>query len=196
VRAFLAVYKESNFIKSCGETVKYIVKKLSDDFLFDELEQVRKNFVNALTYTMESAEVFFKKDSADPLDIYIKYDFQQKQSSDVIHGFNFRDEIARNFKLDVNKQHSSEQLLVISEHLRRLANEIDKCYVVEATPSALETKDKKETDYAKSVNRSYKQILKDAKEEDERIRQAQLKRQSKEFIDAEFQLNNDINQTK
>ena len=193
MRAFLAVYKESNFIKSCGVVVKYIVKKLSDDFLFDELEQVRKNFVNALTYTMESADVFFKKDSADPLDIYIKYDFQQKQSSDVIHGFNFRDEIARNFKLDVNEQHSSEQLLVISEHLRQLANEIDKRYVVESTPNALETKDKKATDYAKSVNRSYKQVLKDAEEEDERMRQAQLKQQSKEFIDAEFQLNSDIN---
>jgi len=183
-----AVYKGAYCIKPCGEVMKYIVKKLSDDFLFDELEQVRKNFVNALTYTMESAEVFFKKDSADPLDIYIKYDFQQKQGSDVIHGFNFRDEIARNFKLDVNEQHSSKQLLIISEHLRKLANEIDKRYVLESTLNAIETKDKKATDYAKAVNRSYKQVLKDAKEEDERTRQAQLKRQSKEFIDAEFQL--------
>jgi len=188
VRLLFAVYKGAYCIKPCGEVMKYIVKKLSDDFLFDELEQVRKNFVNALTYTMESAEVFFKKDSADPLDIYIKYDFQQKQGSDVIHGFNFRDEIARNFKLDVNEQHSSKQLLIISEHLRKLANEIDKRYVLESTLNAIETKDKKATDYAKAVNRSYKQVLKDAKEEDERTRQAQLKRQSKEFIDAEFQL--------
>jgi hypothetical protein len=100
--------------------MKYIVRKLSDDFIFDELEQVRKNFVSSLSYTLESAEVFFNKDAADPLDIFIRYDFEEKK---VIHGFNLSEEIARNFQLDVNEYHASESLLVISEKLKALAQE-------------------------------------------------------------------------
>jgi len=41
--------------------MKYVIKKLTADFIFDELEQVRKQFVDALTYTMESAHVYFDK---------------------------------------------------------------------------------------------------------------------------------------
>lgn len=168
--------------------MKYIVKKLSKDFIFDELEQVRKNFVASLTYTLEGAEIFFNKDSSDPLDVFIKYDFEQKAGEKVIHGFNLSEELARNFKLDVNKHHSSEHLLMISEKLKALANEIDKRYKIEAKPSTLETKDKKETDYAKKVNRSYKQVLKDALEEDAKLRQKQAQSNAKEFIDAKYQI--------
>jgi hypothetical protein len=165
--------------------MKYIVRKLSDDFIFDELEQVRKNFVSSLSYTLESAEVFFNKDAADPLDIFIRYDFEEKK---VIHGFNLSEEIARNFQLDVNEYHASESLLVISEKLKALAKEIDKRYKVESKPSTLETRDKKATDYAKKVNRSYKQVLKDALEEDKKLRKEQVKNVAKEFIDAEYQI--------
>jgi len=168
--------------------MKYSVKKLNDDFIFDELEQVRKNFVSALTYTMEGAEVFFNKDSSDPLDVFIKYDFEQKNGESVIHGFNLSEEIARNFKLDVNKYHASERLLMISEQLKALANEIDKRYKVESEPSTIEARDKKEADYAKKVNRSYKQVLKDAQEQDEKDRQERLKNEAKEFIDVEYHL--------
>ena len=87
--------------------MKYIIRKFSADFIFDELEQVRKQFVDALTYTMESANVIFDKKASDPLDIYIEYDFQQKHSEDVVYGFNLREELIRNFALDVDKCHSS-----------------------------------------------------------------------------------------
>lgn len=171
--------------------MKYIVKKLNDDFIFDELEQVRKNFVSALTYTMESAEIFFEKDSKDPLDIFIKYNFEQKKDKDVIHGFNLGEEIAKSFKLDTDKYHSSERLLMISEKLKLLANELDKRYKVAEEPSVLETKNKKATEYAKKVNRSYKQVLQDAKDEDEKLRQERLKNENKEFISANYKINID-----
>jgi hypothetical protein len=168
--------------------MKYIVKKLNDDFIFDELEQVRKNFVSALTYTIESAKIFFNQDSADPLDIFIQYDFEQKAGKSVIHGFNLSEEIARNFKLDVNEYHASERLLMISEKLKVLAKEIDRRYKLVAEPSVLEIREKQATEYAKKVNRSYKQVLKDAEEEDKKLKQEQIKNNAKEFIDAEYQI--------
>lgn len=163
--------------------MKYIIKKFSADYIIDELEQVRKQFVDALTYTMESAIISFDKKASDPLDIYIEYDFQQKQGEDVIYGFNLREEITRNFALDVDKYHSSEQLLNISKSLKELANEIDSRYDPEPTKTFAETKDKKDTDYAKNVNRSYREILKDAIAMDEALQKksfGELKN-SKEF---------------
>ena len=149
--------------------MKYIIRKLSADFIFDELEQVRKQFVDALTYTMESANIFFDKKAKDPLDIYIGYDFQQQHGEDVIYGFNLREEIARNFALDADNYHSSEQLLNIGKSLRELADEIDSRYDPEPTKTLTETKDKKDTEYAKNINRSYRDILKDAIAMDEAL---------------------------
>ena len=164
--------------------MKYIIRKLSTDFIFDELEQVRMQFVDALTYTMESANILFDKKASDPLDIYIEYDFQQQHGEEVIYGFNLREEIARNFALDVEKFHSSEQLLNISKSLRKLADEIDSRYDSEPTITLAETKDKKDTEYAKSVNRSYRQVLKDAIAMDEALqkeRSLSAAKNSKEF---------------
>ncbi len=149
--------------------MKYIIRKFSTDYIVDELEQVRKQFVDALTYTMESANVLFDEKANDPLDIYIEYDFQQKHGEDVVYGFNLREEIARNFKLDVDEYHSSEQLLSISKSLRILADDIENKYDPEPTKTLAETKDKKDTEYAKKVNRSYREILKDAIAMDEAL---------------------------
>ena len=154
--------------------MKYIIKKFSADFIFDELEQVRKQFVDALTYTMESANVLFDKKAGDPLDIYIEYDFQQKHGEDVIYGFNLREELIRNFALDVDKYHSSEQLLNISKSLRELAEEIDSRYDPEPTKTLAETQEKKDSDYAKKVNRSYREVLKDAIAMDEALQKEHL----------------------
>ena len=153
--------------------MKYIIRKFSADFIFDELEQVRKQFVDALTYTMESANVIFDKKASDPLDIYIEYDFQQKHGEDVIYGFNLREELIRNFALDVDKYHSSEQLLNISKSLRELAEEIDSRYDPEPTKTLAETQEKKDSDYAKKVNRSYREVLKDAIAMDEALQKEQ-----------------------
>ena len=142
--------------------MKYIIRKFSENFIFDELEQVRKQFVDALTYTMESANVLFDKKASDPLDIYIEYDFQQKHGEDVVYGFNFREELIRNFALDVDKYHSSEQLLSISKSLRELAEEVESRYDPEPTKTLAETQEKKDSDYAKKVNRSYREVLRDA----------------------------------
>jgi hypothetical protein len=149
--------------------MKYVIQTLSPGFIFDELEEVRKQFVDALTYTMESANVFFDKEASDPLDIYIEYDFQQKNNHEVVYGFNLREEIAKNFALDVEKNHSSKQLLGISKSLRDLADDIESRYDPEHTKTLAETKDKKETEYAKKVNRSYSEILRDAIAEDEAL---------------------------
>ncbi len=153
--------------------MKYIIRKFSADFIFDELEQVRKQFVDALTYTMESANVIFDKKASDPLDIYIEYDFQQKHGEDVVYGFNLREEVIRNFALDVDKYHSSEQLLSISKSLRELAEEIDSRYDPEPTKTLAETQEKKDSDYAKKVNRSYREVLKDAIAMDEALQKEQ-----------------------
>ena len=153
--------------------MKYIIRKFSADFIFDELEQVRKQFVDALTYTMESANVIFDKKASDPLDIYIEYDFQQKHGEDVVYGFNLREELIRNFALDVDKYHSSEQLLSISKSLRELAEEIDSRYDPEPTKTLAETQEKKDSDYAKKVNRSYREVLKDAIAMDEALQKEQ-----------------------
>ena len=157
--------------------MKYIIRKFSADYIVDELEQVRKQFVDALTYTMESANISFDKKASDPLDIYIEYDFQQKHGEDVIYGFNLREEITRNFALDVEKNHSSEQLLNISKSLRELADDIDRRYDSEPTKTLAEAQDKKDTEYAKNVNRSYREILKDAIAKDEALQ----KEHTKEF---------------
>jgi len=172
--------------------MKYIIRKLSEDFISDELEQARQQFVAALTYTMESANILFDKKAPDPLDIYIEYDFQQKEGQDVIYGFNLREEIARNFALDVNKYHSSKQLLNIGKNLQKLANEINHRYRLEPPPTLAETQDKKATEYAKKVNRSYREVLKDALAKDEALKKERasnaLKR-STEALHAEYQLN-------
>ena len=177
-----------------GEKMKYIIRKLSEDFIFDELEQVRKQFVDSLTYTMESANIIFDTNAADPLDIYISYDFQQKHGEDVIYGFNFREEIARNFSLEKDSSHSSKQLLGISKSLRELADEIDLRYDPQPKKTLADIKekqDKKDTEYAKKINQSYREVLKEAKATDEALQKKRALtelRNSKKFLDAEYQL--------
>ena len=156
--------------------MKYIVRKLSADIFIDELEQFRTQFVNGLTYTMETANILFDKKASDPLDIYIEYDFQQQHGEDIVYGFNLREEIARNFALDVDKVHSSEQLLNIGKSLRVLADEIDSRYDSEPKKTLAKTQDKKDTEYAKNVNRSYREILKDAIAMDELNSSKEFKR--------------------
>ncbi|MCK5870363.1 hypothetical protein BMR07_05065 [Methylococcaceae bacterium CS1] len=172
--------------------MKYIIKKLSTDFLFDELEQVRMQFVDSLTYTMESSKVSFDKEAVDPLDIYIEYDFQQKDEKSVVHGFNLGEEIARNFELDVNQYHSSKQLLKISKNLKDLADELENKYRPESATTLAETKDKKDTDYAEKINRSFREVLKDAVAKDKAAQKEHvLNGHKKEFIDAEYKLNSE-----
>jgi hypothetical protein len=146
--------------------MKYIVKQLSDNFIFDELEQVRKQFVEALNYTLESATIFFDNNATDPLDFYIAYDFQQKHGEHVVYGFNLRDELVRIFKLDQNQYHSSKLALAIGHQLRSLADELDQRYDPEPSKTIAETKEQKDTEYAKSINRSYRDVLKEALEKD------------------------------
>jgi len=153
--------------------MKYVIKKLSANFIFDELEQARKQFVDAISYTLDNAHIVFDKTAEDPLDINIEYDFQEKHGESVIYGFNLREEIAKNFALDVDKQHSSKQLLTISKSLRELADEIDKHYDSDPKKTLAdvqEKKDQKATEYAKNINRSYSQVLKDARAEDESLK--------------------------
>ena len=152
--------------------MKYTVRKLTEDYIFDELELVRKQFVDALTYTMETANILFDKKASDPLDIYIEYDFQQKHGKDVVYGFNLREEIIRSFMLDGEKTHSSEQLLNIGENLKKLANEIESRYDSEPAKTLADVKEKKdkaETEFAKNANRSYREMLKDAIAKDEAL---------------------------
>ncbi|MCK9605695.1 MAG: hypothetical protein M0R33_04500 [Methylomonas sp.] len=146
--------------------MKYIVKQLSNDFIFEEMEQARMQFVEALNYTMESATIFFDKNATNPLDFYIGYDFQQKHGEHVVYGFNLRDELVRIFNLDNNKYHSSKAALLLSQQLKKLAEEIEERYDPEPTKTIAETKDKKDTEYAKSVNRSYRDVLREAIEQD------------------------------
>jgi len=155
-----------------GVNMKYIVKKLSEDFIFEEIERVRMQFVNGLNYTMESANILFDEKASDPLDIYIEYDFQQQDEDDVVYGFNLGEEIAKSFGLDSTNHHSSEQLLTIGKSLRDLADEIEKRYDPEPTKTLSdiqEKKDKKETEFAENMNRSYRDILNDAKEKDSEL---------------------------
>lgn len=159
--------------------MKYIIKKFSEDYIVDELEQVRKQFVDALTYTMETANILFDTKAKDPLDIYIEYDFQQKHGEDVVYGFNLREEIARSFSLDVEEYHSSEQLLKIGKSLRQVADEIENRYDSEPSKTRAEIQEKKEADFAQNVNRSYKQVLKDAIAQDEALKKKQSFGESK-----------------
>ena len=76
--------------------MKYIIKKFNADFILDEIEQFRSQFVSSLTYSIESAKVIFDDKAYDPLDIYIEYDFQQKDDDKVIYGFNLKEEIGKN----------------------------------------------------------------------------------------------------
>lgn len=154
--------------------MKYIIKQIHDDFIFDELETVRKQFIEALNYTMESATVYFDKNANNPLDFYIAYDFQQKNGDYVVYGFNLRDEIIRHFKLDSNKYHSSKLLLEISQQLGQLSDELKDRYDPEPTKTLAEARDKKDAEYAKNVNRSYRDILKEAmaKDEEERMKKS------------------------
>jgi hypothetical protein len=174
--------------------MKYVIKKLGEDFIQDELEQVRKQFVDALTYTMESANVFFDEKAKDPLDIYIKYDFQQKNGEEVVHGFNLREEIIRNFGLDVERYHLSQQLLIIAKSLRTLADEIDFRYDPDPDQTRAEIEDKNNTEFAENINRSYKEVLKDAIAKDEALKKEQALealKKSKEILDVEYQLTDD-----
>jgi len=152
--------------------MKYIVKKLSEDFIFEEIERVRMQFVDGLNYTMESANILFDEKASDPLDIYIEYDFQQQDQDNVIYGFNLGEEIAKSFGLDSTNHHSSEQLLTIAKSLRDLADEIEKRYDSEPNKTLAdieEKKDKKATEFAENMNRSYRDILNDAKEKDSEL---------------------------
>lgn len=174
--------------------MKYVIKKLSEDFIHDELDQVRRQFVDALTYTMESANVFFDEKAKDPLDIYIKYDFQQKSGEDVVHGFNLREEIIRNFGLDVEKYHLSQQLLIIAKSLRSLADELDYRYDPDPDKTRAEIEDKKISEFAANINRSYKEVLKDAIARDEALAKEQALealKKSTEILDVEYQLKAD-----
>ena len=155
--------------------MKYIIKQINDDFIVEELETVRKQFVEALNYSMESATVYFDNQAQDPLDFYIAYDFQQKNGEPVVYGFNLRDEILRHFKLDENKYHASKRLLAISQRLANLADELQSRYDPEPSKTIAETKDQQDTEYAKSINRSYRDILKEAiaKDQEERLRKAE-----------------------
>lgn len=153
--------------------MKYIVKKLSEDFIFEEIERVRMQFVDSLAYTLESSNVLFDKKASDPLDIYIEYDFQQKQGESVVYGFNLAEEIVKHFGLEGEKFHSSEQLLTIGKSLRDLADEIEKRYDPEPSKTLADIKEKEErknTEFAENINRSYRQVLKDAQAQDESLR--------------------------
>lgn len=146
--------------------MKYIVKQLSDDFIFEEMELARKQFVEALNYALESATIFFDKSATNPLDFYIAYDFQQKHGEPVVYGFNLRDELVRMFNLDENKYHSSKLALAMGQQLKRLADELEERYDPEPQKSIAETQDKQDAEYAKSINRSYREVLKEALEKD------------------------------
>jgi len=152
--------------------VKYIVNKLTEDFIFEEIERVRIQFVDGLCYTLESANIAFDEKATDPLDIYIEYDFQQEEQEDVVYGFNLAEEIGKRFGLTGERSHSSEQLLGIGKSLRDLADEIDKRYDPEPNKTLADIQDqadKKNTEFAENVNRSYRDILKDAQAEDEAL---------------------------
>lgn len=147
--------------------MKYILRQINDDFLFEELEETRKQFIEALNYNMRSASIVFDKGSEDPLDFYIVYDFGQSNGDPVIYGFNLRDELLKNFKLDVNQYHSSQFLLEISQRLQTLSEEMLARYVLNAPKTIAEIQDKQESEYAKNINRSYSDVLKDAIAKDE-----------------------------
>lgn len=152
--------------------MKYAIRELTEDYIYEELEQVRKQFVDALTYTMETANISFDKKASDPLDIYIKYDFQQKHGKDVVYGFNLREEIIKSFMLEGEKTHASIQLLKIGKDLQKLANEIESRYDADPEKTLADDKDKtdkKEVEFATNVNRSYREMLKDAILQDETL---------------------------
>ena len=147
--------------------MKYIVKQLSDEFIFEEMELARTQFVEALNYTMASATIFFDKNASNPLDFYIAYDFLQKHGDPVVYGFNLRDEMIRIFNLADNKTHSSTLALAISQQLKKLAEELEQRYDAEPTKTIAETQDNKDANYAKNINRSYRDILREAKAQDQ-----------------------------
>ena len=164
--------------------MKYIVKQLSDEFIFEEMELARTQFVEALNYTMATATIFFDKNSNNPLDFYIAYDFLQKHGDPVVYGFNLRDEMIRIFNLDDNKTHSSAMALAISQQLKKLAEELEQRYDAEPTKTIAETQDKKDASYAKNINRSYRDILREAIEQDQA---EQLKKAEAEVADDGYQ---------
>lgn len=189
--------KYKNYLLSIGEKMKYIIKKFNADFILDEIEQFRSQFVSSLTYSIESAKVIFDDKAYDPLDIYIEYDFQHKDGDKVIYGFNLKEEVAKNFGLDADKQHTSKQLLNISKHLKELADEIDNRYQPLSSKALAEAKDKQDSEYAKGINRSYRQVLKEAIAKDQAIRNdPQLEdKANKEFLNAEHNLNTQLDHT-
>lgn len=170
--------------------MKYIIKPISDDFLHEELEQVRRQFVEALNNKMETATLLFDKPAKDPLDFYIAFDFQQNNDDLVIYGFNLREELLRNFKLDSNKYHTSQSLLTISEQLKSLALEIDARYAAHSAQTLAEYQDDKATAYAKNINRSYSDVLRDALAEDEKTRKYTIHTPDQAYQSQTILLNN------
>ncbi|ANE56355.1 hypothetical protein [Methylomonas sp. DH-1] len=152
--------------------MKYIIKQIGDDFIFEELEAARRQFIESLNYSMESAKFVFDKNAKDPLDFYIAYDFQQKDGEPVVYGFNLRDELIKAFKLDTDKTHNSTLLLSIGQNLKSLADELTERYDPEPPKTIAEEIGKQEDAYAKSVNRSYRDVLKEAKAKDAAEREA------------------------
>lgn len=151
--------------------MKYIIKQIGDDFIFEELEAARRQFIESLNYSMESAKFVFDKNAKDPLDFYIAYDFQQKDGEPVVYGFNLRDELLKAFKLDTDKYHNSKLLLSIGQHLKSLADELAERYDPEPPKTIAEEIGKQQDAYAKSVNRSYRDVLREAKAKDAAERQ-------------------------
>ncbi len=84
----------------------------------------------------------------------------------MVYGFNLRDELIRIFDLADNKTHSSALALAISQQLKKLAEELEERYDPEPTKTIAETQEKKDTQYASSINRSYRDVLREAIEKD------------------------------
>lgn len=154
--------------------MKYIIKQIGEDFIFEELDNARRQFIDSLNLALQSATLAFDKNGSDPLDFYLAYDFQQNNGEFVVHGFNLRDEIIKSFKLDANRLHHSDQLLSIGQQLRELADEIEQRYDADPAKTLAEEQQQKErlqAEFAQNVNRSYRDILNEAKAKDEHERQ-------------------------
>jgi hypothetical protein len=154
--------------------MKYIIKQIGEDFIFDELDAARRQFIESLNQAMEKAAIVFDKSPENPLDFYIAYDFQQKNGDYVVYGFNLREELVRYFKLDANPFHNSPLLLAIGQELKVLAEEIEQRYDAdpEQAMAALQAEARQrqsqhDAEFAENVNRSYRDVLRQAKAKDE-----------------------------
>ncbi len=71
-------------------------------------------------------------------------------------------------------------------------DELENKYRPESATTLAETKDKKDTDYAEKINRSFREVLKDAVAKDKAAQKEHvLNGHKKEFIDAEYKLNSE-----